>query len=206
MLSTPHPGLRLASRLGAGLLSVSIAAGAAPVSGAGSPDQTLAPLPAQAAVADGRAAREGRSPARTEWIRSHYTKHEVRIPMRDGVHLFTSVYVPNDASPGKRYPILLNRTPYSVAPYGAGRYKDRLGPFEEYEREGFIFVFQDVRGCFLSEGSFVNMRPHNPEKRGPRDIDESSDTYDTIEWLLGHLTSIAPHNGRVGMWGNSPAA
>lgn len=164
------------------------------------PSAGLAPLPSQVAVAEGRAAKEGRSPARTDWIRSRYVKQEFRIPMRDGVSLFTSVYTPVEASKNKRFPILLNRTPYSVAPYGASRYKDRLGPFEEYEREGFIFVFQDVRGRHMSEGQFVNMRPHIDSKRSPQDIDESSDTYDTIEWLLRHLPE---NNGRVGMWGIS---
>lgn len=160
----------------------------------------LAPLPSQVAVAEGRTPKEGRSAARTEWIRSHYAKHEFRIPMRDGISLFTSIYVPIDASPKTRYPILLNRTPYSVAPYGASRYKDRLGPFEEYEREGFIFVFQDVRGRHMSEGEFINMRPHIDSKRSLQDIDESSDTHDTIEWLL---RNVPGHNGRVGMWGIS---
>ncbi len=167
---------------------------------AAEPPGGLAPLPSQVAVAEGRAVKEARSAARGEWIRSRYTKQEFRIPMRDGVALFTSVYTPIDASPKNKYPILLVRTPYSVAPYGASRYKDRLGPFEEYEREGFIFVFQDVRGRHMSEGEFVNMRPQLDAKRQPRDIDESSDTHDTIDWLLRHL---AGHNGRVGMWGIS---
>ncbi|HNN94099.1 MAG TPA: CocE/NonD family hydrolase, partial [Pseudomonadota bacterium] len=170
-------------------------AGANPAAGSG-----LSPLPSQQAVADGKQPKGARSPARAAFIRSHYRKHELRIPMRDGVTLFTSVYTPLDASPSRRYPILLVRTPYSVAPYGADRYKDRLGPFEEYEGEGFIFVFQDVRGCHMSEGEFVNMRPHHPGKAGPRDIDESSDTHDTIEWLVKRLPH---HNGRVGMWGIS---
>jgi putative CocE/NonD family hydrolase len=177
------------------LLASGLAADAAPP-----PGPPLAPLPSQVAVSEGKQGKEARSAARTEWIRSHYSKQEVRIPMRDGVSLFTSVYTPTDASAGRRYPILLLRTPYSVAPYGADRYKDRLGPFEEYEREGFIFVFQDVRGRHMSEGDFVNMRPHHPRKATPRDIDESSDTHDTIEWLLRKLPD---HNGRVGMWGIS---
>lgn len=120
--------------------------------------------------------------------------------MRDGVKLFTSVYAPVDASPSKRYPILLVRTPYSVGPYGADRYPKRLGPTEAFEKEGYIFVFQDVRGQHMSEGEFVNVRPHNPKKRGPKETDESSDTYDTIDWLVKRL----PHNnGRVGQWGIS---
>ncbi|MFC1608010.1 CocE/NonD family hydrolase [Candidatus Latescibacterota bacterium] len=135
---------------------------------------------------------------RADYIRSHYTKFEYRIPMRDGVKLFTAVYIPNDAS--KEYPVLMLRTPYSVGPYDADRYKTRLGPSEKYEQEGFIFVFQDVRGRFMSEGIFVNMTPHVPVKKGGTVTNESTDTYDTIEWLLEHLDT---HNGNVGMWGIS---
>jgi len=119
--------------------------------------------------------------------------------MRDGKRLFTSVYVPNDAKPSTTYPILLVRTPYSVAPYGLDRYKTRLGPSEPYEEEGFIFAFQDVRGRHMSEGEFVNMRPFIPNK-GTQQTDESSDAYDTIEWLLKH---VQHHNGKVGVWGIS---
>jgi len=137
------------------------------------------------------------SPERTAYIRSHYAKFEHSIPMRDGARLFTAVYAPNDRD--KAYPILLVRTPYSVGPYGADRYKDRLGPTEAFERAGFIFVFQDVRGRFLSEGEYVNMRPHVPSKSG-QTTDESSDTYDTIAWLLEHVPG---HNGKVGQWGIS---
>ncbi|MGE4070480.1 MAG: CocE/NonD family hydrolase [Lysobacterales bacterium] len=136
---------------------------------------------------------------RAQAIRAGYTKYEYRIPMRDGVRLFTAAYVPNDASKTRTYPLLMVRTPYSVAPYGLDRYKAALGPTEAYEKEGFIFVFQDVRGQHMSEGEFVNMRPHRPDKRGT-EIDESSDSYDTIEWLLKH---VAHHNGKVGQWGIS---
>ncbi|MCE9670040.1 CocE/NonD family hydrolase [Myxococcus stipitatus] len=140
------------------------------------------------------------SPERTERIRSRYAKYEFRIPMRDGVKLFTSVYVPVDASPTRRYPILMERTPYSVAPYGPDRYKTLLGQTEGFEKEGFIFVFQDVRGAHMSEGEFVNVRPHNPKKRGPKDTDESTDTYDTIDWLVKR---VPYNNGRVGQMGGS---
>ncbi len=167
---------------------------------AGYAEWSFTPLPPQAAVAEGRAKRGAHSEARTAYIRSHYTKYEFRIPMRDGIKLFTAVYIPNDAGATQRYPMLMYRTPYSVAPYGSTRYRADLGPFESYEREGFIFVFQDVRGRYLSEGEFVNMRPHQPKKPSPRSTDESTDTYDTIEWLLRHIES---HNGRVGMWGIS---
>lgn len=136
---------------------------------------------------------------RYEYLRSHYTKTEYRIPMRDGTRLFTAVYAPNDAGPTQRYPLLMVRTPYTVAPYGVDRYARRLGPTAQYEKEGFIFVFQDVRGQHMSEGTFVNMRPHL-DKKGPKDFDESSDTFDTIDWLLKHVPG---HNGRVGQWGIS---
>jgi putative CocE/NonD family hydrolase len=131
-------------------------------------------------------------------VRERYTKYEYLIPMRDGVRLFTSVYAPKDAS--QQYPILLTRTPYSVAPYGVDNYRAALGPSEHFEKEGFIFAYQDARGRYMSEGEFLQVRPHNPDKRGPKDIDESTDTYDTIEWLL---KNVANHNGRVGMVGVS---
>lgn len=131
-------------------------------------------------------------------IRENYTKFEYKVPMRDGVKLFTSVYIPNDRS--QDYPILLSRTPYSVRPYGADQYRDELGPVAEFAEELFIFVYQDVRGRYMSEGEFVNMRPHVASKVSSSDIDESSDTYDTIEWLLKNLDH---HNGRVGLWGLS---
>lgn len=135
---------------------------------------------------------------RSESIRANYSKFEARIPMRDGVHLFTTIYVPNDLDGGP-WPFLMTRTPYSAGPYGADRYRWRLGPNEAFEESGFIFVFQDVRGKFLSEGEYVNMRPVIPNK-GPDDVDETTDTYDTIEWLLENVDG---HNGKVGMWGNS---
>src|SRR3954447_18708333 len=133
-----------------------------------------------------------------EYIKAHYTKYEYRIPMRDGKRLFTSVYVPKDDA--QKYPIMLDRTPYNVAPYGEDAFKSSLGPSEKFAREGFIFVYQDVRGRYLSEGEFVNMRPQIANKRGPQDVDESSDTYDTIDWLV---KNVRGHNGSVGMWGIS---
>lgn len=154
----------------------------------------------QAAANQAQEARVDPAKQRADYIREHYSKFEYRIPMRDGKALFTSVYVPNDASAKKTYPLLLVRTPYSVAPYGADNYKAALGPTAEYEKEGFIFVFQDVRGAHMSEGEFVNMRPHLDVKKTAADIDESSDTYDSIDWLIKHL----PHNnGKVGQWGIS---
>jgi len=132
------------------------------------------------------------------WIKEHYTKSEHRIAMRDGVKLFVSVYAPKDTS--KTYPILLSRTPYSCRPYGSQNVRDALGPSESAARELFIFVYQDVRGRYLSEGEYMNVRPHLAAKTGPRDTDESTDTWDTIEWLVKHLPN---HNGKVGMWGIS---
>jgi putative CocE/NonD family hydrolase len=132
------------------------------------------------------------------YLLQHYTKDEHYIPMRDGVKLFTQVYLPKERS--KTYPILLRRTPYSVGYYGPTYFNDRLGPNDLYPRAGFIFVYQDVRGTFLSEGDFVVMRPHQANKRGPQDTDESSDTYDTIEWLLANVPN---NNGRVGIYGVS---
>jgi hypothetical protein len=134
-----------------------------------------------------------------DYVRAHYTKYEYRIPMRDGVRLFTAVYVPKDGAGGP-YPFLMDRTPYSVAPYGEDRYPASLGPSDEFEKSGYIFVYQDVRGRWMSEGEFVEMRPHIDQKKSPRDVDDASDTYDTIEFLLKH---VAGNNGKVGIWGIS---
>jgi putative CocE/NonD family hydrolase len=132
------------------------------------------------------------------YIRLHYTKHEYMVPMRDGVRLMTSVFVPNDTT--RKYPILMKRTPYNVAPYGEDKYPARLGPSELFLKARYIFVNQDVRGRFASEGEFTQVTPHRPNKTKPTDVDESSDTYDTIEWLLKNVPN---HNGRVGMYGIS---
>lgn len=134
------------------------------------------------------------------YIRQHYTKMEKMIPMRDGVKLFTSIYVPKDASASTRYPIMLNRTPYSSAPYGENVYKTLIGPSMLFARDGYIIVYQDVRGKYMSEGEFEGYRPFITKKKGPNDTDESSDAYDTIEWLT---KNIEGNNGRVGTWGIS---
>lgn len=131
-------------------------------------------------------------------IREKYEKHEYLITMRDGVKLFTSVYSPRDKS--KTYPIIMMRTPYSVAPYGEDKYPRFLGAASEFADEGFIFVFQDVRGRFMSEGVFDNMRAYIPNKTKNKQVDESSDTYDTIDWLIKNIDN---NNGKVGMWGSS---
>jgi uncharacterized protein len=131
-------------------------------------------------------------------VRAHYTKYEARIPMRDGKRLFTSIYVPKDVS--RPYPFLMTRTPYTVAPYGEDNYRPRLGPSVTFDRAGYIFVYQDVRGRYMSEGAFVEMRPHIDRPQGTQDVDESTDTYDTVEWLLKNVPNT---NGRVGIWGIS---
>jgi putative CocE/NonD family hydrolase len=133
-------------------------------------------------------------------IRARYTKYEFRIPMRDGAKLFTAVYVPKDAAPSKKYPFLIERTPYSVGPYGADNYPKRLGPARSFVADGFIFVYQDVRGRFQSEGTFIEVTPHKEVKKGTQDVDESADTYDTIDWLLKNVPN---NNGKAGIYGIS---
>ena len=139
------------------------------------------------------------APAAEDYVRAHYTKYEFRIPMRDGKHLFTAVYVPKDMNGGP-YPFMMDRTPYSVGPYGEDQYPRSLGPSSEFEKSGYIFVYQDVRGRWMSEGEFQEMRPHIDNKKGPQDVDDASDTYDTIEFLLKHVPN---NNGKVGIWGIS---
>lgn len=144
-------------------------------------------------------AMQGRQATPQEFdVRANYTKYEARIPMRDGMRLFTSIYVPKDTS--RPYPFLMTRTPYTVAPYGVDNYRARLGPSVAFDRSGYIFVFQDVRGRYMSEGAFVEMRPHIDNPKTSQDVDESTDTYDTVEWLLKNVPN---NNGKVGIWGIS---
>jgi putative CocE/NonD family hydrolase len=132
-------------------------------------------------------------------IKARYTKNEYRIEMRDGVKLFTAVYTPKDRS--QAYPFLMSRTPYTVAPYGIESYRQHLGPAsEKFRAEGFIFVYQDVRGKGRSEGQFVHVRPYIPDKRSPQQVDESSDTFDTLDWLVKNVPN---NNGRAGVYGIS---
>jgi len=131
-------------------------------------------------------------------VKERYTKYEYHIPMRDGARLYAAVYVPKDTS--QKYPFLLTRTPYSIAPYGVDHYRTSLGPSEHFEKEGFIFVYEDARGRYMSEREFLQVRPYHPNKKSNKDIDESTDTYDTIEWLLANIPN---NNGRVGMVGIS---
>jgi len=131
------------------------------------------------------------------WLAEHYTKYEHRLPMRDSVRLFTRVYVPKDES--QAWPIILTRTPYALKPYGSDNYNDPSGSFYTLAKDEFILVTQDVRGRYGSEGEYVHVRPFNPHK-GPKDTDENSDTYDTIEWLV---KNVPRNNGKVGMFGIS---
>jgi hypothetical protein len=133
------------------------------------------------------------------WIVNNYTKMEQQITMRDGIKLFTSIYIPKDTS--EDHPILLKRTPYSCAPYGESKWEDYWNSYlKMYLRESYIMVTQDVRGRWMSEGDFVNIRPFIPDKKTNNDIDEASDTYDAIDWLIKNI----PHNnGKVGVFGIS---
>jgi len=133
------------------------------------------------------------------WIVNNYTKMEVMIPMRDGVKLFTSVYLPKDKT--EKHPILIERTPYSCSPYGTGNWERFWHSYTKaYLREGYIMVTQDVRGRWMSEGEFVDIRPFNSNKKTNKDIDEASDTYDAIEWLVKNIPN---NNGKVGVYGIS---
>ena len=132
------------------------------------------------------------------WIKDNYAKKEVYITMRDGIRLFTSIYMPK--STVELHPVLLSRTPYSCEPYGEENYKDYWNSYQkEYFKEGYIMVKQDVRGRWMSEGQIINVRPFNANKKG-KEIDESSDTYDTIDWLIKNITN---NNGKVGVFGIS---
>ena len=132
------------------------------------------------------------------WIKDNYTKKEVYITMRDGIRLFTSIYMPKNTA--ELHPVLLSRTPYSCEPYGEGNYKDYWNSYQkEYFKEGYIMVKQDVRGRWMSEGQIINIRPFNANKKG-KEIDESSETYDTIDWLIKNIPN---NNGNVGVFGIS---
>jgi len=129
------------------------------------------------------------------FIAANYTKEERYIPMRDGVKLFTVIYKPKDQL--NDYPIMMIRTPYSVAPYGVQNLKVPIGPNMGFAKEGFVFVYQDVRGKYMSEGTFVANRPYSMSKQ--KTADEATDTYDTIDWLIKNIKS----NKKVGIWGIS---
>lgn len=131
-------------------------------------------------------------------VKTRFTKIERMIPMRDGTKLFTAIYIPKNTD--KKYPILMVRTPYSCNPYGEDNYRRALGPTRLFGEDDYIYVYQDVRGRYMSEGKFKETTPHIANKKTAKDVDESSDTYDTIDWLL---KNIANNNGKVGMYGIS---
>lgn len=133
------------------------------------------------------------------WIMNNYTKKELYIPMRDGVKLFTVVYAPK--STDEKHPIILTRTPYSCAPYGEDKFPQLWYSTRKYFlKENYYVVQQDVRGRWMSEGKFVDVRPYNPNKKSANDIDESTDAFDTIDWLTKNL---ANNNNKVGVYGTS---
>lgn len=132
-----------------------------------------------------------------DYVRDNYDKTETYITMRDGVRLFTTIYAPKDTS--KEYPIIMQRTPYSCKPYGEDQFRSKIGPNEFMMKDGYIVVYQDVRGRWMSEGVYDNMRAYIPNKTGDQ-TDEASDTYDTIDWLVENVPN---NNGKVGTWGIS---
>nr|MCH9660961.1 CocE/NonD family hydrolase [Bacteroidota bacterium] len=135
--------------------------------------------------------------AQDTYVRDHYNKMETTITMRDGIELHTTIYSPKDTS--KKYPILFQRTPYSCRPYGEDQFRSKIGPNEFLMKEGNIVVYQDVRGRWNSEGVYDNMRAYIPNKKR-KQVDEASDTYDSIEWLTKNVSN---NNGNVGVWGIS---
>lgn len=133
------------------------------------------------------------------YLKEHYIKMDTLISMRDGVKLYTVIFIPKDSS-GTKYPILMERTPYSAGPYGNKNYPGGVGPNDALLKEKYIFVVQDVRGRYMSEGTNLEVTPYIADKKSNKDVDESSDTYDTVEWLL---KNIQQNNGRVGLHGIS---
>src|SRR5262249_48670454 len=154
-------------------------------------------LPAQTPAAEALKRAQKQAQKQLEYIKAKYNKYEYRIPMRDGTRLFTAAYVPKD--PAQKCPILLRRTPYSLKPYGADQYPAELGPSPLFIKQHYIFANQDVRGRWMSEGKFVNMRPIKDHKDKTA-VDESTDTWDTIDWLV---KKVPGNNGKVGMYGTS---
>ncbi|HMG34928.1 MAG TPA: CocE/NonD family hydrolase [Blastocatellia bacterium] len=137
------------------------------------------------------------APSQAQQSAVSLTASEHMIKMRDGVSLYSQVYAPAQAS--EPLPILLLRTPYGIGNLNAAR---MAASVPELAADGYIFVLQDIRGRFKSEGQFVMLRqPRDPKDTGA--IDESTDTYDSIEWLLKNIPN---NNGRVGMAGTSYGA
>lgn len=133
-----------------------------------------------------------------EVLKQKYDKKEVYITMRDSVRLFTSIYTPRNIS--ITHPILLNRTPYDIEPGGPENFNIFMQIYRRYAEEEYIMVFQDVRGKYMSEGVFEDIRPIIPEKKSNKDIDESTDTWDTVDWLIKNVNN---NNGNVGIFGIS---
>jgi putative CocE/NonD family hydrolase len=132
------------------------------------------------------------------YVKDNFDKKEVSIQMRDGINLHTTIYSPKDQS--KTYPIVLKRTPYSSQPYGENEYPSAIAPNKYMMKDGYIVVYQDVRGRWMSEGTYDNMRAYIPNKKTDQDIDESTDTFDSIDWLVKNVEN---NNGNVGTWGIS---
>ena len=135
---------------------------------------------------------------RAGYVKENFTKIDTTITMRDGIKLYTVIYTPKDVS--EKYPFLMERTPYSAGPYGDTNYSNRIGPDTNLLKEKYIFVYQDVRGRYMSEGTNLEVTPHIANKKNKKDVDESSDTYDTVDWLLKNIKN---NNGRVGLYGIS---
>lgn len=134
----------------------------------------------------------------SSWFLNNYKKIEQYIPMRDGIRLFTAIYIPKDTT--QSHPFLMTRTPYSCRPYGENNYIQLWGSYKmKLARLGYIFVFQDVRGRYMSEGKFIDVRPFNKNKKD-KEIDEASDSYDTIDWLV---KNIKKNNGKMAVTGTS---
>jgi len=134
----------------------------------------------------------------SEGLKDKYDKQEVYITMRDGVKLFTSIYTPKNTS--MAHPVLLNRTPYDIEPGGPKNYNFFMQLYERYTSDEYIMVFQDVRGKYMSEGDYEDIRPVLPLKKSNKDIDESTDTWDTVDWLIKNIKN---NNGNVGIFGIS---
>lgn len=134
-----------------------------------------------------------------KWAKENYTKAEYQIPMRDGIKLHTVVYTPKDASSTNTYPMVMERTCYSAGPYGKDEFSYYIGP-DIMLQEKYIFIHQDVRGRYMSEGTWTNVTPHNPNKKTKNDVDESSDAYDSIDWLVKNVPN---NNGKMGLMGIS---
>jgi len=125
-----------------------------------------------------------------------FERKEAMIPMRDGVKLHTEIYKPREGS--EALPMLMLRTPYGVSA-GLHAYSRLLKADQQFYADGYVFVYQDIRGRYGSGGNFEMNRPvHDP--KDPQAVDESTDTYDTIEWLLRNVPN---NNGRVGIRGVS---